>query len=235
MLFSQSLRRGRLVRRYKRFLADIVFDDAASDAQTTVHVANPGAMSGLAEPGAVVWCSHSLSRTRKLANSWELVEVGGTLIDVNTSRPNRLVAEALAASAIPELAGYATVRAEVAYGERSRVDFLTQHPDRRACWVEVKGVTLSRSSGLAQWPDCVSTRGARHLAELEAVARAGDRAVVLFVVQRSDCDRFALAADLDPTFAEALASATRAGVEVLVYGCDISVAAARLDKRIAFP
>jgi sugar fermentation stimulation protein A len=235
MLFPQSLRRGRLVRRYKRFLADVVFDPSGEGAPETVHVANPGAMFGLAEPGATVWCSLSASRTRKLPYSWELAEVGGGLVDVNTSRPNRLVAEALAADLIPELAGYTSIRAEVAYGERSRVDFLLQAEDRPSCWVEVKGATLSRTPRLAEWPDCVSARGARHLAELEAMVRTGDRSVVLFVVQRSDCGRFAVAADLDPAFARALGSAMGAGVEVLVYGCDIGLASARLVGRIPFP
>jgi sugar fermentation stimulation protein A len=235
MLFPQSLRRGRLVRRYKRFLADVVFDPSGEGPPQTVHVANPGAMFGLAEPGSVVWCSLSPSKTRKLPYSWELVEVGDGFVDVNTSRPNRLVAEALAAGALPELASYTSIRQEVAYGERSRVDFRLEGEGRPPCWVEVKGATLSRAPGLAEWPDCVSARGARHLAELEAMVRAGDRAVVLFVVQRSDCDRFAVAADLDPAFAKALGSAMAAGVEVLVYGCDINLASARLVGRLPFP
>jgi sugar fermentation stimulation protein A len=234
MLFPQSLRRGRLVRRYKRFLADVVFDAPSGEGQEeTVHVANPGAMSGLAEPGAIVWCSKSPSKTRKLAYSWELAEIGGTLVDVNTSRPNRLVAEALAGGAIPELAGYAAIRAEVAYGARSRVDFLLEQPGRPPCWVEVKGATLSRKPGLAEWPDCVSARGARHLAELEARVACGDRAAVLFVIQRADCDRFAVAADLDAAFAQALDRAARAGVEVLAYGCELSLASAELGGRVA--
>ncbi|MHB8284086.1 MAG: DNA/RNA nuclease SfsA [Caulobacteraceae bacterium] len=234
MLFPQSLRRGRLIRRYKRFLADVVFDPSGEGPAETVHVANPGAMSGLAEPGAIVWCSLSPSKTRKLPYSWELVETDSGLVDVNTSRPNRLVGEALAAGAIAELAGYASVRPEVVYGERSRVDFLLEANGRAPCWVEVKGVTLSRQPGLAEWPDCVSTRGARHLAELELKVRAGDRAVVVFVVQRSDCDRCQVAADLDPAFARALASAVKAGVEVLAHGCDLNLGAATLASAISF-
>jgi sugar fermentation stimulation protein A len=233
MLFPQSLRRGRLVRRYKRFLADVVFDSPSGEGQeTTVHVANPGAMFGLAEPGVSVWCSLSPSKTRKLPFSWELVEVGAGLVDVNTSRPNRLVAEALETGAIPELAGYTSIRAEVAYGERSRVDFLLEHPDRPPCWVEVKGVTLSRTPGLAEWPDCVSARGAKHMAELEARLEAGDRAVVLFVVQRTDCDRFAVAADLDPTYAKAAQQAFSHGVEELCYETTIDLRAMRLTRRL---
>jgi sugar fermentation stimulation protein A len=135
--------------------------------------------------------------------------------------PNRLVAEALADAAIPELAGYASIRREVKYGENSRVVFLLEAPHRAACRVEVKSVTLSRSAGLAEWPDCVSARGARHVAELEAVTAKGDRAVVLFLLQRNDCDRFGLAADLDPAFSHALTQAAAAGVEILAYGCEV--------------
>jgi len=233
MLFPQSLRRGRLVRRYKRFLADVEFNEPSGEGrQETVHVANPGAMFGLAEPGGVVWCSKSPSKTRKLPYSWELVEVGAGLVDVNTNRPNRLVAEALEADAMPELAGYTSVRAEVAYGQRSRVDFLLEAADRPRCWVEVKGVTLSRTAGLAEWPDCVSARGARHMAELEARVALGDRAVVLFVVQRTDCNRFDIAANLDFAYAKAAQQAFSHGVEGLCYETTIDLRAMRLTRRL---
>lgn len=229
MQFPQSLRRGRLIARYKRFLADVVFDDGLEE---TVHIPNPGAMLGLAAPGATVWCALSPSKTRKLPYTWELVETDGGLVSVNTHQPNRLVAEALATDAIPELAGYASIRPEVKYGERSRVDFLLEHPDRPPCWVEVKGVTLSRAPGLAEWPDCVSARGARHMAELEARVARGDRAVVLFVMQRTDCESFAVAADLDPVYASAMAQAFSSGVEGLCYGTAIEVSAMRLTRRL---
>lgn len=221
MRFPQPLRRARLVRRYKRFLAEVVFDGELDE--TTVHVPTPGAMLGLNEPGRIAWLSRSAAPTRKLAWTLEYVEAdGGVPVLVNTQQPNRLVAEALAAGAIPELAGYARIRPEVRYGEASRVDFLLEHPDRPPCWVEVKGATLSRTPGLAEWPDCTSARATRHVAELVARRAAGDRAVVLFVVGRADCDRFAVAADLDPAFARALTEATVQGVEVLVYNCIIS-------------
>jgi sugar fermentation stimulation protein A len=218
MLLPQPMLRGVLVSRYKRFFADVALDDGRA---ITAHCPNPGAMLGLNSPGLRVWVSRSGDPKRKLAHRLELVEVDGGLVGVNTLLPNRLVAEALTEGAIPELAGYSNVRREVRYGENSRVDFLLEAPDRRACWVEVKSVTLCRGDGLAEWPDCVSARGARHIAELEAVVRGGDRAVVLFLVQRNDCDRFALAADLDPAFSRALARAVAAGVEALAYGCDM--------------
>jgi sugar fermentation stimulation protein A len=229
MLLPQPMLRGVLVNRYKRFFADVALDNGRA---LTAHCPNPGAMLGMNAPGAVVWVSRSDDPKRKLAHTLELVEVDGGLVGVNTLLPNRLVAEALAAGAVPELAGYASLRREVKYGENSRVDFLLEAPDRPACWVEVKSVTLCRGGGLAEWPDCVSARGARHIAELQAVVRRGDRAVVLFLVQRGDCHRFALAHDLDPAFSRALANAAAAGVEILAYGCDVTPAGVALSRRL---
>jgi sugar fermentation stimulation protein A len=229
MLLPQPMLRGVLVSRYKRFFADVALDDGR---ELTAHCPNPGSMLGMNAPGSVVWLSRSDDPKRKLAHTLELIEVDGALIGVNTMLPNRLVAEALAADAIPELAGYASVRREVKYGDNSRVDFLLAAPDRPACWVEVKSVTLSRDAGLAEWPDCVSARGARHIAELEAVVARGDRAVVLFLVQRNDCDRFGLAHDLDPAFSRALAGAVAAGVEVLTYGCEMGPDRIVVSRRL---
>jgi sugar fermentation stimulation protein A len=230
MDFPQPLRRGQLVRRYKRFFADVALADGR---EVVAHCPNPGAMLGLSAPGQTCWLSASTDPKRKLAHTLELVEADGALTVVNTLHPNRLVAEALAAGAIPELAGYAALRREVRYGAASRVDFLLEAPDRAPAWVEVKGVTLHRGGGLAEWPDCVSARGAWHAAELGEMARQGDRAVVLFVVLRSDCDRFAVAADLDPAFAAAFERVRAAGVETLVYDCDVSPERVRIDRRVA--
>jgi sugar fermentation stimulation protein A len=196
----------------------VAFDDGREE---TVHCANPGSMLGLAAPGLTVWTSRSDAKARKLPHTLELVEVEGAQVGVNTMLANKLVAEALAEGRIPELAGYAQAQAEVKYGERSRVDFLLSDQSRQA-WVEVKSVTLSRQSGLAEWPDSVSSRSVQHLRELNARIEAGDRAVLLFVAQRGDCDRFAPAADLDPAFARALGEAEAAGLEVLVYGSRVS-------------
>ena len=219
MLLPQPLVRGRLVQRYKRFFADLVLDDGR---EITAHCPNPGAMLGGNLPGQGAWVSWSDDPKRKLPWTLQLVEADGGLVGVNTMLPNRLVAEALAAGAIPELAGYAAVRPEVRYAEASRVDFLLTHPDRAPCWLEVKNVHLSRTPGLAEFPDCVAARSTRHLADLAAQVAAGDRAVALFVVQREDCQAFSACADLDPAFATGLSAAARAGVEVLVYACEVS-------------
>lgn len=146
--------------------------------------------------------------------------------------PNRLVAEALSADAIAEVAGYATHRREVRYGVNSRVDFLLQHPERPPCWLEVKNVHLRRSGTLAEFPDCVAARSLKHLRDLTAQVAMGDRAVALFVVQRTDCDAFAACAELDAAFAAGLEAAADSGVEVLVYDCDIRPAGVRIGRRL---
>ncbi len=223
------LHRATLLRRYKRFLADVRFEDGREE---TVHCPNPGAMLGLAAPGLTVWTSRGLSRTRKLPHTWELAQADGGLVGVNTLTPNRLAAEALADGLVPELAGYDSVRREVKYGEASRVDFLLEAPGRPPCWLEIKNVHLMRQPGLAEFPDCVAARSLRHLRELQARVAVRDRAVMLFVVQRTDCDRFDTAADLDPAYARGLVEAFRNGVEVLCYACDIDLQTLRISRRI---
>jgi sugar fermentation stimulation protein A len=183
-------------------------------------------MTGLNAPGARVWLSKSANAKRKLAHSWELVEVdfggGAELVGINTAHPNALVAEAIAAGRIPELAGYAAVRREVRYGKASRVDFLLEGTGRPPCYLEIKNVHLMRQPGLAEFPDAVTARGARHLAELSAMVTAGARAVMLFVVQIGSADRFALARDIDPAYGQAYDDARVAGVEMLAYRCRIA-------------
>jgi sugar fermentation stimulation protein A len=231
MDFPAPLLRGQLIRRYKRFLADVVLEDGT---EITVHCPNPGAMLGLNTPGLTAWLSKSADPKRKLPHTLELVEADGGLVGINTMHPNRLVAEALAQGTIPELAGYAQVRREVRYGQASRVDFLLQDPGRPSCWLEIKNVHLRRSGTLAEFPDCVAARSLRHLRELQAMVAAGDRAVALFVVQRMDCETFAACHDLDPAFAQGLGHAADAGVEVLVYACDIAVEGVRITRRLAW-
>jgi sugar fermentation stimulation protein A len=222
MNFREPLIPATLVKRYKRFLADVVLP---SGEAITAHVANPGAMTGLAAPGARVWLSKSGKASRKLPYSWELVEVdlgaGPELIGINTAHPNLLAAEAIAAGAIAELAGYASTRREVKYGRNSRVDFLLEAPDRPACYVEVKNVHLMRRAGLAEFPDSVTARGAKHRDELAAVAAAGGRAVMLFLIQIGSAARFALARDIDPAYGAAFDRARAAGVEAVAYRCRI--------------
>src|SRR5712691_8495572 len=223
MRFATPLIPATLVRRYKRFLADMRL---ASGEELTAHVANPGAMTGLAAPGARVWLSKSDNPKRKLAYSWELVEAdfggGAELVGVNTGHPNALVAEALAAGLIPQLVGYGAARREVRYGRNSRVDLLLEHATRPACYVEIKNVHLMRARGLAEFPDAVTARGAKHLDELAAVAAAGCRAVMLFLIQIGSAERFALAADIDPVYAGAFARARGAGVEAIAWRCAIT-------------
>jgi sugar fermentation stimulation protein A len=222
MRFAKPLIPAKLLRRYKRFLADV---ELASGETLTVHVANPGAMTGLAEPGTPVWLSKSDGAARKLAHSWELVEVdlggGRELVGINTAHPNLIVAEAIAEGLIPELAGYDTIRREVKYGKNSRVDFLLQAPDRPPCYLEVKNVHLMRRPGVAEFPDSVTARGARHLDELAAMVVLGNRAVMLFLVQIPSAASFTLARDIDPTYGSAFDRARDAGVEAIAYRCAV--------------
>lgn len=230
MRFDQPLEPATLLRRYKRFLADVRLH--ATGEETTAHVANPGAMLGLQAPGSTVWLSRSASKTRKLPLSLELVEADGGLVGVNTHTPNRLVAEALAAGAIPEVSGYASVRPEVKYGEASRIDFLLEDPARGRLWLEVKNCHLMRTPGLAEFPDCKAARSAKHLKELIAMRASGDRAAVVFTVQRTDCTAFKTCEDIDPAFAFGLEEAADAGVEVLVYACAVTTGGVAVSHRI---
>ena len=217
-----------LLRRYKRFLADVRLPDGA---ETTAHVANPGAMLGLDTPGSRVWLS-AAGPGRKLGWSLHLVEANGGLVGVDTSFPNRLAEEAVRAGMIPELAGYDTLRREVRYGENSRIDLLLNREGAPPAYVEVKNVHLRRESPLAEFPDCKAARSAKHMRELSAMVAAGARAVVLFVVQREDCEAFAPASDIDPQFAGALRDAAAAGVEILAYRCAMGLKRVAIERPL---
>lgn len=223
MRFASPLIPGTLVRRYKRFLADVILPGGEA---ITAHVANPGAMTGLAAPGTPVWLSKSTNGKRKLPYSWELAEVdfgnGVELVGVNTGHPNLLIAEALAAGVIPGLDGYSSVRREVRYGRNSRVDFLLEGAGKRPCYVEIKNVHLMREKGLAEFPDCATARGARHLDELAEMVAQGARAMTLFVIQIGSAERFALARDIDPAFGRAFDRAQAQGVEAAAFRCAVS-------------
>jgi len=223
MHFTSKLTSAMLARRYKRFLADVVFD---TGDMTTVHVANPGPMTGLDRPFSRVWLSDSGNQLRKFPLTWELVEAdlgsGPELIGVNTTQPGQLVAEALAAGQIPELRDYASVRRQVKYGANSRIDFLLEDAAQAPCYVEVNNVHFMRRPRLAEFPDAVTDRGAAHLDELAALLTSGARALLLFVIQIASADRLAIARDIDPAYAEAFARARAKGVQALAWRCRLS-------------
>ncbi|MFQ5626612.1 MAG: DNA/RNA nuclease SfsA [Methyloligellaceae bacterium] len=233
MRFSTPLIRGHLIKRYKRFLADVKLE---SGEQVTAHCANPGSMLGLAEPGSRVWLSQSNNPKRKLKFSWELIEVdlgaGPTLVGINTGLPNALVAQAIAAGTISELAGYPHLRREVRYGASSRIDILLEEEDLSRCYVEIKNVHLMREPGLAEFPDSVTARGAKHLAELSNMVSQGHRAVMVYLVQRGDAEEFSLARDIDPAYAQAFDAAAEAGVESLAYACALTPEAIEIKRAI---
>ncbi|WP_127143227.1 DNA/RNA nuclease SfsA [Pelagibacterium montanilacus] len=231
MLFPTPLVPGTLLRRYKRFLADVILD---TGEEIIAHCANPGAMTGLAAPGLPVWLSRSDDPRRKLAHSLELVELHTGLVGINTAHPNRIVGEALRARAIPELAAYRTIRPEVKYADKSRVDFHLSGPGLPDCYLEVKNVHLVRRDGLAEFPDSVTARGARHLADLARMVGEGHRAVMLYLVQRTDCTHFDLAADIDPAYAGAFEAARTAGVEAICHGTTITREAITLAAPLPF-
>ncbi|MEM9751180.1 MAG: DNA/RNA nuclease SfsA [Pseudomonadota bacterium] len=230
MELPKPLAPGRLVRRYKRFLADVALDE--SGEVVTAHCPNPGAMMGVAPEGAPVWLSRHDHPSRKLKYTWRLVDVDGGLVGIDTSAPNKIAEEAIAGGRVAELQGYAELKREVKYGKNSRIDILLSDPERAPCYVEVKNVHLMRSLGLAEFPDCVTARGAKHLEELGDMAEAGARAVMLFVVQRADCRRFSLAGDIDPKYAEAFARAVKRGVEAICYDCALSEDAIVLRRAL---
>ena len=234
MKFPANLIEGRLLKRYKRFLADVELNDGSI---VTAHCANPGSMLGLKDEGMKIWLSESQNPKRKLKYSWELAEVdlgsGRTLVGINTSHPNSLVAEALDQGQIKELKSYPAFRREVKYGQSSRIDFLLTKDKAPDCYLEIKNVHLMREDGLAEFPDSVTKRGARHLQELSDMVREGHRAVLLFLVQRDDARKFKLARDIDPDYGAAYDAAIESGVEFLCYKCDVSTQGITVSKKLS--
>jgi sugar fermentation stimulation protein A len=227
------LTRGTLIQRYKRFLADVRLDDGRL---VTATCPNTGSMLGLAHPGSTVWLSESDSPTRKYRFTWELVEAdlgrGAELVGINTGHPNKLVAEAVAARRIRALAGYPTLRREVRYGQASRIDLLLECRKKGLCYVEIKNVHLSRRPGLAEFPDSVTARGVKHLAEMSAMVRQGHRAVMVFLIQRSAARRLQLARDIDPAYGAAFDAARAAGVEAIALRCRVGTDEIAVDRPV---
>lgn len=229
MKFNTPLIPATLIRRYKRFLADVTLTDGR---EVTAHVANPGSMLGMKEAGLRVWLEQNDDPKRKLKYSWKLAELeNGTMIGVDTSLPNKIIGGALRDGTLPDL-HYANVNAEVKYGENSRIDFLLTEADRPDCYLEIKSVTLSRVQGLAEFPDTVTKRGAKHMGELARMVTQGHRAVLLYLVQRNDMDGFAVAGDIDPKYLLEFTKAQDAGVEILCYDTKISNKGIWLGERI---
>jgi sugar fermentation stimulation protein A len=233
MRFSEPLLEGRLIERYKRFLADVLLADGTL---VTAHCANPGAMMGLKEPGSRVFLSRASNPKRKLAYNWELVEVaagGGPnqLIGINTSRPNALVAEALRENRLGPFVGYERIRPEVKYGRNSRVDFLLEKEGAPPCYLEVKNCHLMREPGFAEFPDCIAARSAKHLYELADMAQAGARAALVYVIQMN-AERFDVARDIDPAYDKAFRHALAAGVESYAFVCRVSPEGVEIERQV---
>ena len=231
MRFQTQLVPARLIRRYKRFLADCRLEDGR---EITAHCANPGSMMGLAVPEQKVWLEPNDDPRKKLKFGWRLVDhENGHFTGVDTSVPNRALRAALAAGQVAGLAEYENVRPEVKYGEASRIDFLLSQPGLSDAYVEVKSVTLCRQPGLAEFPDSVTKRGAKHLEELTRIVEQGQRAVMLYLIQRTDCRAFDLARDIDPGYAAAYDAAREQGVETLCFDTRITPQGVELGQPVA--
>ncbi len=232
MRFQTPLVPGTLIRRYKRFFADVQLEDGR---EVTAHCPNTGPMTSVCDPGSRVWLEPNDDPKKKLKFGWRLLEQSpGQFTGVDTSLPNRMVKEALSEERVPGLAGYYDILPEQKYGSNSRIDFLLRRDGRRDAYVEVKSVTLCRAPGLAEFPDTVTDRGRKHLEDLREVARAGHRAVMLYLVQRTDCTRVTLAEDLDPAYVAAFRAARADGMEVITLGCALSPDEARVAGPLEF-
>lgn len=232
MKFNQPLIEGRLIRRYKRFLADI---ELSSGEIVTAHTANTGAMTGCSAPGSRVWLSRSDNSKRKYPYTWELIEVSpGVSCGINTMLSNRLVREAIESELIGELRGYQAIRSEVPYGrENSRVDLVLDNhsSEEKTAYIEVKNVTLVDES-VGFFPDAVSKRGVKHLRELMNAVEMGNRAVIFFCVQRNDCNQVRPADHIDKVYGEMLREALAAGVQALAYRFDVMPSGIEIERNL---
>lgn len=228
MKFEENLIPARLVNREKRFLVHLRLEDGRP---VIAHTNNTGTMRGCNEAGSRVWISPADFPHRKLKWTHELVETtGGILVGINTARAQRIAEEAIELGRIPELAGFENMGREKVSSPGSRIDLLLEGHGKRV-WVEVKNVTLVENAH-ARFPDAVSARGLKHLRELERLHKAGDRAAMLFVVQRADAKSFGPADDIDPEYAEGLRHAIQAGVEVYAYAAEVSLEESTLNRKL---
>ena len=229
MKFETPLTKGKLLKRYKRFLADVELE---SGETITAHCANSGSMKSLLEGGATVYLSPNTNPTAKLDWRWEIIDVGTSLVGINTSRPNHIVETGILNGTISELGGYENLRREVKYGTNSRIDILLEKLMQPSCYVEVKNATMSRDKGIVEFPDGVTARGTKHLNELVEMVKQGERAVMVYLVNRTDCDTFSIAKDIDPDYYEAFLNATENGVEALAYNVKINETEISVNKKI---
>jgi sugar fermentation stimulation protein A len=233
MLYTSPLIPGRLIQRYKRFLADVTLDTGEA---VTATCPNTGSMMGLVAPGSRVWLSTSDSPTRKYRHTWEMVEAdlgkGAHLVGINTNHPNKLVAEAIEGGVVKQLKGYPGLRREVKYGKNSRIDILLECATKGSCYVEVKNVHMMRKAGLAEFPDSVTERGVKHLVEMSDMVRAGHRAVMVYLIQRADAKSLTFAGDVDPGYVAAFKAATAAGVEAIALRCRVSPEEIAVEKVV---
>lgn len=219
--------RGTLINRYKRFMADVRLRNGHV---VTAHCPNSGSMAACCEPGQLVFLSRHNSPSRRLKYTWEMIEMPGSLVGVNTSVPNWLARAAILAGKVPELVGFDTVRTEVRYGGNSRVDLLLEKGDK-CCFVEVKNCTLVENRA-AYFPDAVTERGLKHLVELQKEVKRGNRAAMFYIIQRMDAEAFSPADHIDPAYGRELRKALKNGVEIVAYDVAIDLETIRLNRPL---
>ena len=227
MQFKTNLIKGKLLKRYKRFLADIILED---ETKVIAHCPNPGSMMGLAKVGTTVWLEPNDDPKKKLKYGWRLVEYKNQMICIDTSIANMVIKEALEKKAIPELS-YQGFKPEVKYSDNSRIDFLLTSPSQQT-YLEIKSVTLMREKGLAEFPDSITKRGSKHLADLSKMVTSGHKAVLLFLCMRNDVDRVRIAADLDSIYSDSVKAALKYGVQLVCYDTHVTRFGVRLGKPI---
>ncbi|MFS1563662.1 MAG: DNA/RNA nuclease SfsA [Candidatus Arsenophonus phytopathogenicus] len=232
MYWFPPLESAQLVKRYKRFLADVI---TPAGKLLTIHCANTGAMTGCATPGDTVWYSTSNNIKRKYPHSWELTQTQtGDWVCVNTHRANDLISQFIAENKIPELSDYDNMSREVKYGdENSRIDLLLKKKQQVNCYIEVKSVTLLENN-IGYFPDAVTIRGQKHLRELSLIAERGERAVLFFAVLHTGIKKMSVASHIDCQYAALLQQATNVGIEILCYQIKISEKGLTMDKKIPF-